>query len=169
MATSGSQKKISKTRAPRVHITYDVELDGATKEKELPFVVGVIADVSGGNQDIEPIADRHFVALETQNLDKVIEAMQPRLALQVPNRLNGQGTMNVSLAFNQMKSFEPAQIARSVPALSKLLDARTHLQDLLSKLEGNEALNSLLAEVVMNTEIQQKAKEELKEGARTEK
>ena len=158
----GTQGKIGKVRAPRVQITYDVEIGGATQLKELPFVVGVVADLSGAGGDPEKrLRDRHFVDIDAESIDVVMEAMRPAVSVRVPNRLTGEGEVNVELKFTAMDSFSPEAVAQSVPALAKLLDARVRLNDLLSKLEGNDRLNDLLAEIVLNTEVQQKAKLEI--------
>ncbi len=157
MAT-GTQAKLGKVRPPRVQITYDVEIGGASTMKELPFVVGVIADLSARGGDPEQrLRDRNFVEIDSENIDKVMTAMRPAVSVRVPNRLTGDGQMSVALEFLSMDSFSPAAVAQAVPDLAKLLESRVRLSDLLAKLEGNERLNDLLAEVVSNTEIQDKA------------
>lgn len=162
MATS-SQNKLSKVRPPRVQITYDVEIGGASTEKELPFVVGVIADLVGVGGDPEKkLRDRQFVEIDRENFDKVMTAMKPAVNVNVPNKLNGEGQMNINLQFCGMDSFSPGAVAKSVPELSKLLDTRERLVDLLAKLEGNDRLNDMLAELVTNTEIQHRAQTEIR-------
>ena len=157
----GTQGKISKIRPPRVQITYDVEIGGAAKEKELPFVIGVIADLSASGGDPEQrLRDRHFIEIDAENVDKVMTAMRPAVSVLVPNKLTNEGRMNVNLQFLTMASFSPEAVAQSVPDLAKLLEARVRLSDLLSKLEGNERLNDMLAEVVSNTEIHVQAQSE---------
>jgi type VI secretion system protein ImpB len=160
--TNGTQGKIGKIRPPRVQITYDVEIGGASKEKELPFVVGVIADLTAQGGDPEQrLRDRHFVEIDIENIDKVMTAMRPAVSVRVPNRLTGEGQRKVELEFLTMESFSPDAVAKSVPELAKLLETRVRLSDLLAKLEGNERLNDLLAEVVSNTEIQVQAQSEI--------
>ena len=157
----GTQGKISKIRPPRVQITYDVEIGGASKEKELPFVIGVIADLSAGGGDPDQrLRDRHFIEIDTGNVDKVMTAMQPSISVTVPNKLTNEGRMNVNLKFSTMESFSPEAVAQSVPDLAKLLETRVRLSDLLAKLEGNDRLNDLLAEVVSNSEIHDQAQSE---------
>ena len=157
----GTQGKLSKVRPPRVKISYDVEIGGATKEKELPFVIGVIADLSasGGNPE-QRLRDRQFIEIDAENIDKVMTAMRPAVTVLVPNKLTNEGRMNVNLQFTTMASFSPEAVAQSVPDLAKLLEARVRLSDLLAKLEGNDRLNDLLAEIVSNTEILVQAKTE---------
>ena len=159
--TKGTQGKLGKVRAPRVQITYDVEIGGAKKDKELPFVVGVIADLSASGGDPEQrLRDRHFIEVDGENVDKVMAAMRPAVSLRVPNKLSGEGHVSINLEFLGMDSFSPEAVAQSVPDLAKLLEARIRLNDLLAKLEGNERLNDLLAEVVSNTDIREQAKSE---------
>lgn len=158
------QKKLGKIRPPRVQISYDVEIGDALEQKELPFVVGVLADLSGQNGTEEGgVAGRHFVEIDAENFDKVMAAMAPVISVQVPDRLLGEGNLSVEIKFDSMDSFSPAAVARAVPSVAKLLDARARLNDLLAKLEGNDRLNDLLAEVVSNTEIQEKARSEVKQ------
>ncbi|MDM0029800.1 type VI secretion system contractile sheath small subunit [Variovorax saccharolyticus] len=153
----GVQQKISRVRPPRVQITYDVEHGGATEQKTLPFVVGVVADLApGGTMADKKLRERGFAELSVDNLDKVMNALAPTLSMSVPNQLGGESErMRVDLTFKGMSSFEPAQVALAVPELARLLDTRAKLNDLLAKLEGNDRLNDLLAEVVLNTELQQ--------------
>lgn len=159
--TKGTQGKLGKVRPPRVQITYDVEIGSASQEKELPFVVGVIADLSARGGDPEQrLRDRHFIEVDAENIDKVMSAMRPAVSLRVPNKLTGDGQVGVNLEFLNMESFSPEAVAQSVPDLAKLLETRVRLSDLLSKLEGNERLNDLLAEVVFNTVIQDQAQSE---------
>ena len=158
----GTQGKLAKIRPPRVQITYDVEIGGATKLKELPFVIGVIADLSADGADPERrLRDRHFIEIDGDSVDKVMTAMQPAVTVLVPNKLTNEGRMSVNLKFLTMESFTPEAVAQSVPDLAKLLEARVRLSDLLAKLEGNERLNDLLAEVVSNSEINDQAQSEV--------
>lgn len=165
----GAQGKLGKVRPPRVQITYDVEIGGASKEKELPFVVGVLADLSAKGGDPEQrLKDRNFVEIDADSFDKVMAATKPAVTLRVPNRLTGEGDVNIELKFKDMDSFSPHSVAKSVPALAQMLEVRNRLSDLLAKLEGNERLNDLLAEVVMNTAIQHQAQSEAAGEGRTE-
>jgi type VI secretion system protein ImpB len=139
-----------------------VEIGGASKEKELPFVVGVIADLSADGGDPEQrLRDKHFIEINTENLDKVMTAMRPAASILVSNKLTNEGSISVNLEFPTMESFSPESVAHAVPDLAKLLEKRVRLSDLLAKLEGNERLNDLLAEVVSNTEIHDRAQSEV--------
>lgn len=161
-----TQKKITKIRSPRVHISYDVEVNGATENKELPFVVGVIADLSAGaGRGDKRLRERNFAEIDAENFDRVMEATGPALSLKVPNRIQGEGEMNVDLKFTSLDSFSPGDIAMAVPQLAQLLETRARLNDLLAKLEGNDRLNDLLAEVVLNSEVQMRAKSELEKSS----
>ncbi len=159
--SNGVQGKLGKIRPPRVQISYEVEIGGTTKEKELPFVVGVIADLSARGGDSEQrLRERHFIEVDAENVNKVMAAMRPAVSVRVPNKLTGEGYLLAELQFLDMESFSPESVAQSVPDLAKLLETRVRLSDLLAKLEGNERLNDLLAEVVLNTEIQGQAQTE---------
>ena len=125
MATS-SQKFVARNRAPRVQIEYDVELYGAQKKVQLPFIMGVLADLSGKPADpLAPVADRKFLEVDTDNFDTRMKAMKPRAAFSVPNALTGEGDMKVDITFESMDDFSPANVARKVDSLNKLLEART--------------------------------------------
>jgi type VI secretion system protein ImpB len=162
--SKSTQKKIGNIRPPRVQITYDVEVGGAVKQKVLPFVVGVIADLApGGAMSETRLRDRSFVSVDSDNFDRVMASLAPTLNLSVPNHLSEQSeNLSVDLRFSEMDSFSPANVARAVPALAEMLEVRARLNDLLAKLEGNDKLNDLLAEVVLNTEIQEKACDEIR-------
>jgi len=128
-----SQKFVARNRAPRVQIEYDVELYGAEKKVELPFVMGVLADLSGKQVDpLAPVADRKFLDIDVDNFDARMKAMKPRAAFAVPNTLTGEGDMKVELTFENMDDFSPAAIARKVDALNKLLEARNQLSNLVT-------------------------------------
>jgi type VI secretion system protein ImpB len=159
-----TQKKLGQIRPPRVQITYDVEIGDAVAQKALPFVVGVIADLApNGSQSKERMSDRAFIEVDSESLDKVMSSLKPMLQINVPQRLGAdQESLKVEINFNSMDAFNPAQVAKSIPAVAKLLDARAKLNDLLAKLEGNEKLNDLLAEVVLNSDVQQQAFTEAK-------
>ncbi len=133
MAKQSSQKFIARNRAPRVQIEYDVELYGAEKKVQLPFVMGVLADLSGQPAEpLPPVADRKFLDIDVDNFDSRMKAMAPRVAFQVPNTLTGEGNLNVELTFERMEDFSPAAVAEKVDALKKLLDARKQLSNLIT-------------------------------------
>ena len=122
---SSSQKFIARNRAPRVQIEYDVELYGAEKKVQLPFVMGVLADLSGKPADpLAPVADRKFLEVDVDNFDARMKAMKPRVAFQVANSLTGEGNMSVDITFDSMDDFSPDAVARKVDSLNKLLEAR---------------------------------------------
>ena len=154
MAKESLQKKLSRVRPPRVHITYDVETGGAIEKREIPFVVGVLADLSGQpEQPLPPLKDRKFVEVDKDNFDRVLGQMNPRLAFKVDNRLSEDDSrLGVELRFRSMADFEPAAVAKQVPALRKLLELRNAMHNLRTSLIGNDKLESLLQEVLSNTE-----------------
>ena len=144
-----SQKFIGRNRAPRVQIEYDVELYGADKKVQLPFVMGVVADLSGNAGKAQPpVADRKFLEISAENLDDRMKAMEPRVKTQVPNRLTGEGNMSVDMSFQNMDDFGPAAIARQVPALRQLLDARTQLANLITYMDGKTGAEELIAKIL---------------------
>lgn len=157
------QHKLDRVRRPRVQITYDVETGGALEQKELPFVVGVMADLSGKPEEaLKPIKDRSFTPIDRDNFNDVLERAQPRLAFRADNRLTEEDNqINVELNFKNIDDFEPTQVARQVPALKELLDMRERLNELLGKMEGNDQLESLLGEVLSNSEAAKSAAQEL--------
>jgi type VI secretion system protein ImpB len=145
-----TQQKISRIRPPRVQITYDVETGGAIEMKELPFVVGVMGDFSGKPEEALPaLKNRKFVEVDRDNFDQVLSGMKPRLAYNVDNRLQEDGSkVGVELKFNKMDDFEPDNIVQQVEPLRKLVEARQKLSDLLSKMDGNEKLENILNDVI---------------------
>ncbi len=148
MATS-SQKFIARNRAPRVQIEYDVELYGAEKKVQLPFVMGVMADLAG--KPAEPqaaVADRKFLEIDVDNFDARMKAMKPRVAFTVPNTLTGEGNLSVDITFESMDDFTPAAVARKVDSLNKLLEARTQLANLLTYMDGKTGAEELIAKVL---------------------
>lgn len=146
MAKQSSQKFIARNRAPRVQIEYDVELYGAEKTIQLPFVMGVLADLSGKPQDpLPPVAERDFVEIDVDNFDDRLKSMKPRLAFQVPNSLTNDGNLSVELTFESMDDFSPAAVARKVDSLNKLLQARTQLSNLLTYMDGKSGAEELIA------------------------
>ena len=158
MARESTQKKLSRVRPPRVHITYDVEIGDAIEMKEIPFVVGVLADLSGKPDEPLPrLRDRKFVEIDRDNFNAVLKGVKPRATYRVDNKLTNDDTkLGVELRFSSMDDFEPEQVVNQVEPLRKLLDARRRLSDLLSKMDGNDRLVELLHEVINNTEALQK-------------
>lgn len=148
MATS-SQKFIARNRAPRVQIEYDVELYGAEKKIQLPFVMGVLSDLSGKpSEPLPPVADRKFLEVDVDNFDSRMKSMKPRTAFQVPNTLTGEGNVAVDITFESMDDFSPAAVARKVDALAKLLEARQQLSNLITYMDGKTGAEELLAKVL---------------------
>jgi len=148
MATS-SQKFIARNRAPRVQIEYDVELYGAEKKVQLPFVMGVLSDLSGKpSEPLPPVADRKFLEIDVDNFDSRMKSMKPRTAFQVPNTLTGEGNVAVDITFESMDDFSPAAVARKVDALAKLLEARQQLSNLITYMDGKTGAEELLAKVL---------------------
>ena len=148
MATS-SQKFIARNRAPRVQIEYDVELYGAEKKVQLPFVMGVMADLSGkSTEPPPPVADRKFMDIDVDNFDSRMKAMKPRVSFQVPNKLTGEGNIAVDLTFENMDDFSPAAVAAKVDGLKQLLEARQQLANLVTYMDGKTGAEELIAKVV---------------------
>ncbi len=144
-----SQKFIARNRAPRVQIEYDLELYGAEKKINLPFVMGVMADLSGKPEEaLQGVADRKFLEIDVDNFDERLKAMKPRVAFQVPNTLTGEGNLSVDISFESMDDFSPAAVARKVDALNKMLQARTELSNLLSYMDGKSGAEELIAKVL---------------------
>ncbi len=142
--------KLNRVRKPRVHITYEVETEGAEIQRELPFVVGVMGDFSGDpTTPLKPMADRKFTQIDRDNFNDVMAAMTPGVKTRVENTLAGDGTeMAVDLKFNSLEDFEPARVAAQVPALAALMETRAKLRDLMSKVDRSEELESLLEQVL---------------------
>src|SRR5258708_23550325 len=159
MPKESLQKKIGRVRPPRVQITYDVQVGDAIEKRDLPFVVGVLADLSGmPNKPLPQIAKRKFVAIDRDNVNDVMKQMARWLAYKVPNRLNEDDTkINVELNFESMDDFQPARIAQQITPLRKLLELRTSLANLRASLIGNEKLDNLLQEVIQNQELLRQA------------
>ena len=151
MAKASSQKFIARNRAPRVQIEYDVETYGSEKKVQLPFVVGVMADLSGKPEEaLAPVADRKFLEIDVDNFDDRMKAMKPRVAFMVPNTLTGEGNVAVDITFESMDDFSPAAVARKVDALNKLLEARTQLSNLLTYMDGKAKAEDLIAKVLQD-------------------
>lgn len=154
MGSESHQHKLDRVRPPRVQITYDVETNGALRKVELPFVVGVLADLSGQRKEpLQGFKDRKFTDIDADNFNSVLEKAAPRLAMKVDNKLTGGDTkMAVELNFKHLDDFEPAKVAAQVEPLNELMQMRKRLTELLGKLEGNDKLEQLLAEVLNNTQ-----------------
>jgi type VI secretion system protein ImpB len=149
-----SQKFIARNRAPRVQIEYDVELYGSKKKVQLPFVMGVLSDLSGKPAEpLAPLADRKFTDVDVDNFDSFLKSQKPRVAFQVPNTLTGEGNINLDITFESMDDFSPAAIARKVDALNKLLEARTQLSNLLTYMDGKTGAENLLQKVLQDPEL----------------
>lgn len=147
------QKWVGRNRPPRVQITYDVEIGEAVEKKELPLVVGLMADLSGQPLKAPPkLKDRRFVEIDGANFDEIMQNIAPRLDLSVPDTLKGQGNLKVELNFTAFEHFHPESIVKQVPRLARLLEARQQLRDLLAKLDGNDELDAMLEQIVSNTE-----------------
>jgi type VI secretion system protein ImpB len=157
------QHKLDRVRPPRVQITYDVEIGNAIEMKELPFVMGILADLSGMPADPLPkVKERKFVDLDRDNFNDVMSSLKPRLALRVNNTMaNDDSHLSVELNFNSIEDFQPVNVVKQVPALERLYEARTRLKDLLTKLDGNDTLGELLSEIIDNTEKRDALKQEL--------
>lgn len=157
--------KLSRVRKPRVHITYDVETEGAMVKKELPFVVGVMGDFSGNNSDTpKPLKDRRFIQIDRDNFDDVMRRMNPRLRLKVDNKLSDDDSqMGVELSFNSMDDFQPAAVVNQVEPLRELMETRNKLRDLMTKVDRSEELEELLERVLNNSDDLQKLKADLGE------
>jgi len=160
MANQSGQKFIKQNRAPRVQIEYDVELGGAQKKVDLPFVMGVMADLSGNPVEALPeVASRKFLEIDVDNFDKRMKAAKPRVAIKVPNTLTGEGQLSVEMTFDSMDDFSPGRIAEKVEPLRKLLEQRKELEALKARIDGKtkveEALDKLLND---RTALKSKAK-----------
>ena len=155
MATS-SQKFIARNRAPRVQIEYDVEVYGAEKKVQLPFVMGVMSDLSGKPAEpLAPVADRKFLEIDVDNFDERLKSMKPRVAFQVENTLTGEGNISVDISFESMDDFSPAAIAKKVGALNKLLEARSELSNLLTYMDGKTGAEELIAKLLAEPALMQ--------------
>lgn len=164
-----TQHKLDRVRPPRVQITYDVEIGNAIEKKELPFIVGILADLSGKPVEaLPPVKDRKFVEIDRDNFNDVLAAIGPRLAFRVPNKLvkDSKDQLNIEVTFKNMDDFGPVEIINQIPALKKLFDGRQRLRDLLTKLDGNDNLDALLKDVISSTESQAALKKDLGEGGK---
>lgn len=162
MARESTQHKLDRVRRPRVQITYDVETGGAMLKTELPFVVGVMADLSGQPKEkLPPLKQRKVVNIDRDNFNNVLEKAAPRVAMKVDNKITGEGKLGVELNFKNLDDFEPAKVAEQVGPLRELLDMRKRLTQLMSKMEGNDKLEELLGQILNNTEQASKLAEQL--------
>ncbi|MEM7742255.1 MAG: type VI secretion system contractile sheath small subunit [Pseudomonadota bacterium] len=144
-----SQKFVARNRAPRVQIEYDVEVYGAEKQIQLPFVMGVMSDLSGkSEQPKAAIADRKYLEVDVDNFDDRMKSMKPRAAFRVPNSLTDEGNLPVDLTFESMDDFSPAAVAHMVEPLKKLLEARTQLANLATYMDGKTGAEELVAKII---------------------
>ena len=156
MAKQSSQKFIARNRAPRVQIEYDVEVYGAEKKVQVPFVMGVMADLSGKPaEELPPVEDRKPLDIDADNFDSRMKAMKPRVAFAVPNTLTGDGNLSVDITFESIDDFSPAAVARKVAPLAKLLEARTQLASLVSYMDGKSGAEKLITEALQNPALLQ--------------
>jgi type VI secretion system protein ImpB len=158
MPKESLQKKVGRVRPPRVHITYDLETGGAIKKKEIPFVAGVLADLSGDPAiELPAVKDRKFVEIDRDNFDQILGKIGPRLTLRVDNKLSNDDTqIPVELKFSSMEDFEPQKLAEQVEPLRKLIERRKKLANMRSRLDGNDKLNGLLQRVINNHDEREK-------------
>ncbi|MEM6489845.1 MAG: type VI secretion system contractile sheath small subunit [Pseudomonadota bacterium] len=155
MSDSG-QKFVARNRAPRVQIEYDVEIGGAEKKVQLPFVMGVMSDLSGKSKNPPPpVSNRKFIEIDVDNFDDVMKAMAPRVAFSVDNTLTGEGNLSVDITFEKMEDFSPAAIAQKVAPLKKLLDARTKLANLVTHMDGRDGAEELLSKAMKDEALMQ--------------
>ncbi|WP_319585611.1 type VI secretion system contractile sheath small subunit [uncultured Desulfobulbus sp.] len=162
MAKESLQHTLDRVRSPRVQITYDVEIGDAIQMKEIPFVVGVLGDLSGNpDEPLPKLKDRKFIEIDRDNFNTVLAGMKPRLAYKVDNKLTDDNTkLGVELRFNSLDDFHPERVAEQVMPIRKLVEARKKLSDLLGKLDGNDKLEELLKEVINSTESLEKLGQE---------
>lgn len=151
MFNNNSQKFIARNRAPRVQIEYDVEIYGSEKKIELPFVMGVLADLSGKPvQALPPVGERKFLDIDIDNFDERMKAVQPRVAFAVPNTLSGEGQLMVDITFESIDDFSPAAVARKIEPLKQLLEARTQLSNLQTYMDGKSGAESLINKLMQD-------------------
>ena len=156
MAKKSGQKFIKRNRAPRVQIEYEVELYGAEKQVQLPFVMGVMADLSGKpEEELGPVAERELLEMDVDNFDDRLKKMKPRVAFQVPNTLTGEGNISIDLSFDSMNDFSPAAVARKVSALSTLYEARSQLSNLMTYMDGKAGAEELITKALNDPTVLQ--------------
>lgn len=174
--SESTQHKLDRVRPPRVQITYDVEIGDAIEMKELPFVMGIMADLSGDRDpdvEMKPLKERKFAEIDRDNFNDILADIKPRVALRVPNKLGGgedaeNTQLSVLLNCTHMDDFEPVNIVKQIEPMRKLYEARTKLNDLLGKLDGNDNLDALLKNVLENTEVRDELKKNLEEASPAE-
>ncbi|MDR1475919.1 MAG: type VI secretion system contractile sheath small subunit [Holosporales bacterium] len=157
------QHTLGRVRKPRVHITYDVEIGDAIEKKELPFIVGVLADLSGNPElPLPPMKNRKFVEVDRDNFGEMMAIINPRLVIRVPNKLSEEvPEMSIELLFECMEDFEPQNVAKNIPSLAALYTRRNALKNLITKMDGNDALEALLTQIMKNNDNLDKLKKEL--------
>jgi type VI secretion system protein ImpB len=156
VGTTSSQKFVARNRAPRVQIEYDVELYGSKKKVQLPFVMGVLSDLSGKPAEpLAPLADRKFSDVDVDNFDSFLKSQKPRVAFQVPNTLTGEGNINLDITFESMDDFSPAAVAQKVDALGKLLEARQQLSNLITYMDGKSGAEDLVSKLLQDPALLQ--------------
>jgi type VI secretion system protein ImpB len=156
MGKQSSQKFIARNRAPRVQIEYDVEIFGAQKKVQVPFVMGVMSDLSGANNaELPGVEERKALEIDVDNFDSRLQAMKPRVSFAVPNTLTGEGNLNVDVTFESMDDFSPAAVARKVGAVAKLLEARTQLANLNTYMDGKAGAEKLIANAIRDPALLQ--------------
>jgi type VI secretion system protein ImpB len=156
MAKQNSQKFIARNRAPRVQIEYDIEIYGAQKKVQVPFVMGVLSELSGANEsELAPIDQRKALEIDVDNFDSRLQAMKPRVSFNVPNTLTGQGSLQVDVTFESLDDFSPAAVARKVDAVAQLLQARTQLANLGTYLDGKAGAEKLIAQAIKDPALLQ--------------
>jgi type VI secretion system protein ImpB len=163
MPSNSIHDKLARVRKPRVHITYQVETEGAMVEKELPFVVGVLGDFSGNpTEPLKPLRDRKFVQIDRDNFDDIMARMTPGLNIKVENTLKGDGSeLAAQLKFRSMDDFDPGRIVAQVEPLRKLLETHDKLRDLLTKVDRSEDLEGILERVLQSTDELKKLSSDL--------
>jgi type VI secretion system protein ImpB len=169
MAREGTQKKLERVRPPRVNISYDVETGGAIEKKELPFVMGVLADLSGQPAEALPkLKERKFVEVTPDNFDTVLKSMKPRVQFSVENKLapESNNKLGVDLTFESLDDFSPEAVAKRVGPLKELLELRTKLADLRGSLQGNEKLDEILQQTINDADAMSKLQSEVAPGGR---
>jgi type VI secretion system protein ImpB len=166
MAREGTQKKLERVRPPRVNISYDVETGGAMESRELPFLMGVLADLSGTPAEALPrLKDRKFVEISPENFDTVLKNMKPRVAIAVDNKLQeGAGKIGVDMTFESLDDFSPEAVARKIAPVNELLNLRTKLADLRGSLQGNDKLEEILQSTLNDADAMKKLQSEIGGG-----
>jgi type VI secretion system protein ImpB len=167
MGTESIHKKLERVRKPRVHITYDVETEGAVIQKELPFVMGIMGDFTGNNpgEALKSVKERKFIQVESDNLNDVMSKMAPGLRFKVDNKLqDGSTSLPIDLQFRSMDDFEPGRVVEQIEPLRNLMETRNKLRDLLTKADRSEELETLLEKVLQNTDDMEQLSKELNSG-----